>query len=86
MPTTYQRDPVRHLVVSRAWGILTDDDIDSHYKRLVADPGFDPTFRQVCDMMEVTRIDATSDMLRRLAASAEAWLETATAPEPGAPS
>jgi len=130
MPTTYQLDPVRHLVVSRAWGILTDDDIESHYKRLVADSGFDPTFRQLCDMMEVTRIDATSDVLRRLAqqsvfaagtqrafvaaqdahygltrmfqvfcelegtrvevfrdtASAEAWLETATAPEPGTPS
>jgi hypothetical protein len=67
MPVSYRLDPSRHLVVSRAWGILTDDEIESHYKRLVADPGFQQTFRQLCDMTEVTRIDATSDMLRRLA-------------------
>jgi hypothetical protein len=67
VPVTYRIDPGRHLVVSRAWGILTDDDIEAHYKRLVEDPGFEPTFRQLCDMMGVTRIDVSTEVLRRLA-------------------
>lgn len=67
MPVSYRLDSARHLVLSRAWGVLTDQEIEAHYKRLAADPGFQPTYRQLCDMMEVTRLDATADMLRRLA-------------------
>jgi hypothetical protein len=67
VPVSYRFEPARNLVVSRAWGVLTDDDILAHYKRLVEDPGFKPTFRQLCNMGEVTRIEATTELLRRLA-------------------
>lgn len=67
MPVSYQLESARRLVRSRAWGVLTDAEIEAHYARLVQDPGFEPNFRQLCDMTEVTRIDATAEMLRRLA-------------------
>lgn len=67
MPVSYQLEPARRLVRSRAWGVLTDSEIEAHYTRLAQDTGFDPSFRQLCDMTEVTRIDATAEMLRRLA-------------------
>jgi len=67
VPVSYRLEPARNLVVSRAWGVLTDDEIVAHYKRLVEDPGFKSTFHQLCDMMEVTRIEATTEMLRQLA-------------------
>jgi hypothetical protein len=70
VPVSYQLEPVRRLVRSRAWGVLTDREIEAHYTRLVHDPGFESSFRQLCDMTEVTRIDATAEMLRRLAQQA----------------
>ena len=67
MPFSYQLDPSRHMVLSRAWGVLIDEDIEAHYARLAADPGFDPSFRQLCNLMDVTRIDTSAEALRRLA-------------------
>ena len=67
MPVSYQLEPARRLVRSRAWGVLTDSEIESHYTRLAQDTGFDPSFRQLCDRTEVTRIDATAELLSRLA-------------------
>ena len=67
MPFSYQLDPARHLVLSRAWGVLIDKELEEHYARLAADPGFDPTMRQLCNMMDVTRIDTSPEALRRLA-------------------
>ena len=54
MPATYSIDVERKLVVSRAWGAMTDDDVREHGRLLRADPLFDPTFRQLVDMCGIT--------------------------------
>jgi hypothetical protein len=54
LPVTYSIDPERRLVISRAWGAITDDDVREHARVLGADPLFDPTFRQLVDMSGIT--------------------------------
>ena len=67
MPTSYQLDLRQQLVRSRYWDVLTDADIVSHYQRLGADPDFRPSFRQLCDLRDVSRIAAHTETLRDLA-------------------
>ena len=67
MPTDYTIDPVRRLVISRAYGILTEEESSGLYDELESDPEFDPSFRQICDLTEVTDLDASADHLRTLA-------------------
>lgn len=55
MPAEYLIDIERRLVISRAWGALTDDDVCEHYQALRADPLFDPTYRQLVDMTGITK-------------------------------
>jgi hypothetical protein len=44
----------RKLVISQAWGAVTDEDVREHHKALCADPLFDPTYRQLVDMTGIT--------------------------------
>jgi hypothetical protein len=55
LPAEYVIDVERKLVTSRAWGVLTDDDVAEHYRALRADPLFDPTYRQLVDMTGITK-------------------------------
>jgi hypothetical protein len=54
MPATYLIDLERKLVVSSAWGVVTDDDVREHNRALRADSLFDPTYRQLVDMSGIT--------------------------------
>jgi hypothetical protein len=54
LPATYVIDPERKLVISSAWGIMTDDDVREHHRMLRDDPLFDPTYRQLIDMTGIT--------------------------------
>lgn len=54
MPATYPIDTERKLVVSRAWGTMTADDVREHHRKLRTDPLFDPTYRQLVDMSGIT--------------------------------
>jgi hypothetical protein len=54
LPAAYFIDVERRLVISRAWGAMTDDDVRGHNRMLRADPLFDPTYRQLVDMTEIT--------------------------------
>jgi hypothetical protein len=54
LPATYSIDIGRKLVISRAWGAITDDDVREHARILRADPLFDPTYRQLLDMTGIT--------------------------------
>jgi hypothetical protein len=56
MPAAYEIDPRRRLVLSRGWGVLTDEDLMAHYERLRADPAFDPTYGQLADLRDVERV------------------------------
>jgi hypothetical protein len=55
MPATYSIDVERKLVISRAWGAITDDDVREHARILRGDPLFDPTYRQLVDMTGITK-------------------------------
>jgi hypothetical protein len=70
MPTAYILDPALRLVRSRAWGVLTAAETTHHYDHIVADPEFEPAYRQVCDLRDVERIEISSDAIRELARTA----------------
>lgn len=69
MPTEYHFDLDNRLVVSRAWGVLTDDESAAHYHTMSHDAAFDSSFRQLCDLRAVTQLRATPEGLRALACS-----------------
>lgn len=54
MPADYLIDVDRKLVISRAWGAVTDYDVREHHQSLRTDPLFDPTYRQLVDMSGIT--------------------------------
>jgi hypothetical protein len=54
VPASYTIIVERKLVISRAWGAVTDDDVREHARMLLADPLFDPNFRQLVDMSGIT--------------------------------
>ncbi len=68
MPSSYVLDAPHHLVRSRAWGVLTELESHEHYLRLKMDPAFDPSFRQLCDLRDVTELQASTTHLQDLAA------------------
>ncbi|MDB4892907.1 MAG: hypothetical protein JWL61_4762 [Gemmatimonadetes bacterium] len=59
MPESYEIDPQREIVICRAWGRLTDEEVRGHYRRILADPAFRPEYRQLADLTDV--IDFTVD-------------------------
>lgn len=67
MPSDYQIDPVNNVVRSRAWGILTEDESRAHYESMAADPAFDATFNQLCDLRDVDEIDMSTRSIKQLA-------------------
>jgi hypothetical protein len=58
----YLIDHARHVVHSRAWGILSSDDVRELSQRLMADPSLKSGFRALTDLSHVTevRVDAAS--------------------------
>jgi hypothetical protein len=64
MPASYTIDTDRKLVVSRFWGVATNDDIFDHGRRLRNDPQFRPDFRQLVDMSELTEVRVGSGVIR----------------------
>jgi hypothetical protein len=68
MPTTYRLAAGERLVYSRAWGVVTDEELAMHSRALRADPRFSPDFRQLQDLVEVTAWKVTVGGLRALAA------------------
>jgi len=64
LPASYTIDSDRKIVLSRIWGIATEDEIQEHGQRLRVDPEFRPDFRQLIDMSDVTEIRVGSEMVR----------------------
>jgi hypothetical protein len=60
MPADYTIDKTQRMVFSKAYGILTDQDIISHQKMLRDDPDFDPSFSQLVDCTKVIKADDLS--------------------------
>jgi hypothetical protein len=69
VPAVHEIDIPRRLVLTIEWGELSDGDLRGLYDRIGEDPAFDPTFRQLCDLRNVTRITTSVETLRYLAQS-----------------
>lgn len=67
MPESYEIDPARSLVVCRAWGEFSNRDLQEHYRRMVADPAFDPRYAQLADLRGVTDFSVDSRMIEATA-------------------
>jgi hypothetical protein len=65
MPASYRIDVARRLVLSRAWGVFTVQDLFEHYTTLAADPAFDPGFSQLVDLRDVEEVGMTRSDIRR---------------------
>ena len=67
MPAFYKIDKERRLVISTGAGVTTLADIQAHQQRLLSDPDFDPSFSQLMDMTQVTRLELSADDIQLLA-------------------
>jgi hypothetical protein len=63
--TSFYRD--RRLIITRAWGHITLDDVRALRQALAARPEFDPTWAHVVDAREDVQFDIPSDEIHRLA-------------------
>jgi len=67
MPTFYKIDKERRFVLSTASGVFTLADALEHQQKLSGDPDFDPSFSQIADFSQVTKLDLSSDEIRQFA-------------------
>jgi hypothetical protein len=67
MPIQHTIDVERRLVLSRLWDVVTEVDAWSSAAALMDDPAFDPTFGQLSDMRDVTKIEVDPSTIRDLA-------------------
>lgn len=67
MPATYVIDEDADLVLSRAWGTLTDGDLVANRDAMLADPAFRADLSQLWDFTRVERLDVTGAGVRSLA-------------------
>ena len=67
MTVRYSIDKQRRLVLTKAEGCVTFDDVRRHQDRLLADPEFDASFDQLIDATSVTKVDISPDELRTVA-------------------
>jgi hypothetical protein len=67
MPISHTIDTEHRLVRSRLWDVVTEVDAWSSAATLMNDPAFDPTFAQIADMREVTRVEVGANTVRDLA-------------------
>ncbi len=67
MPAFYKIDKENRLVMTTGSGILTLSDALAHQEKLQHDPDFDPAYAQLLDFSHVTKIEVTSEQMRRIA-------------------
>jgi hypothetical protein len=67
MPAEYRIDKERRLVLTTCSDALTTADLLAHGDKLLQDPDFTPDFCHFMDLRLVTKVEITSDELRRLA-------------------
>ena len=63
MGITYSFDHANRMVCSRGWGRLSMPEIEEFYSRLQADPAFDPSYRSLGDLRDVSEIAVNSNDL-----------------------
>ena len=79
MPISYTIDTERKLILTKAWGALSDQDLLNHKAALSRDPAFQPGMRELSDVRSIERLDVTSRGVRAMVAHDD------TQPGPGGP-
>jgi hypothetical protein len=69
MANYYEIDKERRLITSTASGIITLEEVWAHQEKLDKDPDFDPSFAQLLDVTQVTKLKLSSEDVRRVAES-----------------
>lgn len=69
MGMTYKIDRDRRLVLTRAWGVLSTRDLADVMSQILLDPRFDPMYRSLGDLRDVTDITVDAMDTARTAAS-----------------
>ena len=67
MPESYEIDAAEGVVVCRAWGQLTNEELREHYRRLLKDPDFRPSYSQIADLCDVTAFTVDSETIEATA-------------------
>jgi hypothetical protein len=67
VPENYVIDLSQKIVTCLAWGNFTNDDLYEHYRRLAADPAFDPKLFQLADLTGVTEFSVDSAVIESAA-------------------
>jgi hypothetical protein len=68
MPIAYRIDPERRVILTHAWGVLTDAELLAHKERLLHDAAFDPHMPELSDVREIERLDVTAAGVRAMVA------------------
>jgi len=66
MPVTYTIDPKLRRVVTTLTGVLTVQDLLTHYATVRADPLFDENLDELCDLSSVGSIEISSRAMSTL--------------------
>jgi hypothetical protein len=66
---TYKIDQERRIVLTRAWGELTTRQLFDVMSEMLLDPRFDPSYRSLGDLRDVTRITVDAMATAQAAAS-----------------
>jgi hypothetical protein len=73
MPAFYKIDKERLVVLSTASGVIALADALAHQDRILADPNFDPRYSQLLDFTHVTKIELSTEDVRKLAERSVFW-------------
>jgi hypothetical protein len=68
MGMSYTIDRARRLVITRGRGVISNRELDDLISHIRVDPAFDPNFRSLADLREVTEV--TVDSMGTAAAAA----------------
>jgi hypothetical protein len=68
MAIRYEIDAPRGIVLTTADGILTDDELLDHKRRLVEDPRFTPGMKELSDVRGVDQLEVTPEGIGRMVA------------------
>jgi hypothetical protein len=56
MGMNYRIDDARRIVMTRGWGVVSTRDLQDLTSRILLDPRFDPAYRSLADLSEVTEV------------------------------
>ena len=68
MAITYHIDAPRGLVLTTASGVLTDEELLDHKRRLVEDPHFTPGMKELSDVRGVDKLNVTPEGIGQMVA------------------